>query len=201
MIHSIPRRPSGKYGESPDRNRPNRNSTQNTAWIKPKTEQYVIFMKNLLHGDLGESLRYPGRSIADTVVQNSKVSGTVGGVALVFGIAVGITLGVVAAMNKNKWPDYIVMFIAILGVTIPVFVLSALLQYFFTVQHVWLPTTGWGKPKHIILPALVLSFNTIATYARYMKSNMLEVMNQDYILTAQAKGVDSFHVITRHVAA
>ncbi len=198
MIHSIPGDPLASMARAlPEQTK--QNYYAKYGLDKPKTEQYVIFMKNLLHGDLGESLRYPGRSIADTVVQNSKVSGTVGGVALVFGIAVGITLGVVAAMNKNKWPDYIVMFIAILGVTIPVFVLSALLQYFFTVQHVWLPTTGWGKPKHIILPALVLSFNTIATYARYMKSNMLEVMNQDYILTAQAKGVDSFHVITRHV--
>lgn len=167
---------------------------------KPVIEQYGIFMKNAItKGDLGESIRYPGRSVTDTLLKNSSVSGTNGGIALLLGILVGVTLGIIAALNKNKWPDYVVMFIAILGVTIPVFVLSALLQFFFTVQFPVLPTTGWGKPQHLILPVIVLSFGTVATYARYVKSNMLEVMNQDYILTAQAKGVSSFNVIKNHV--
>ena len=104
-----------------------------------------------------------------------------------------------AALHKNKWPDYIVMFIAILGITVPVFVLASLLQFVFCVQLGVLPTTGWGNWQNVVLPTVVLSFGTIATYARYVKSNMLDVMNQDYILTAEAKGVSRFNVIRKHV--
>lgn len=199
MIHSIPGDPLAHMA----RNLPEQTKANYYAKYgldKPKIVQYGLFMKNLLtKGDLGESLRYPGRSVSETVATNSKVSGVVGGIALVVGIIIGVSLGIIAAINRNSWPDYLVMFIAILGVTIPVFVLSALMQYFFTVQFTWLPTTGWGKLEHLVLPVIALSLGTIATYARYMKSNMLEVMNQDYILTAQAKGVSAFNVIRKHV--
>jgi len=166
---------------------------------KSKPEQYTIFMKNLVRGDLGESLRYPGRSVTDTIANNSLISGQVGGLALVIGFGLGVTLGIIAALNRNRWPDYIVMFIAIVGTTIPVFVMCALLQYFLTVRFCLLPTTGWGSWKHMVIPVIVLAFGVIATYARYMKSSVLEVANQDYILTAQAKGVSSFRVITDHI--
>ena len=157
-------------------------------------------MKNLLtEGSLGESLRYPGRSITDTILQNSQVSVVPGGLALVFGLIIGVVLGIVAALKKNKWPDYVVMFIAIIGITVPVFILASLFQYVFAVRLQVLPTQGWGQPENIILPAVVMSFGTIATYARYVKSNMLDVMGQDYILTAEAKGVGRFNVIKKHV--
>lgn len=166
---------------------------------KPLFQQYLIYMKNLLKGDLGESVVYAGRSVSETIVQTSPVSAAVGGLALIVGLIVGISLGVVAALYKNSWPDYLVMFIAILGITIPVFVLASLFQYFFSVKLGWLPTSGWGKPQHMVLPVIVLCFGTIATYARYIKSSMLEVLGQDYILTARAKGLSEFQVITRHV--
>ena len=157
-------------------------------------------MNNLItQGDLGESLKYPGTYITDTLLENSKVSATPGGLALIVGVFLGIILGIVAALHKNKWPDYIVMFIAILGITVPVFVLASLLQFVFCVQLGVLPTTGWGSWQNVVLPTVVLSFGTIATYARYVKSNMLDVMNQDYILTAEAKGVSRFNVIRKHV--
>ena len=166
---------------------------------KPLFQQYLIYMKNLLKGDLGESVVYAGRSISETIVQTSPVSAAVGGLALIVGLIVGISLGIVAALYKNSWPDYLVMFIAILGITIPIFVLASLFQYFFSVKLGWLPTSGWGKPQHMVLPVIVLCFGTIATYARYIKSSMLEVLGQDYILTARAKGLSEFQVITRHV--
>lgn len=166
---------------------------------KPLFQQYLIYMKNLLKGDLGESVVYAGRSVSETIVQTSPVSAAVGGLALIVGLIVGISLGIVAALYKNSWPDYLVMFIAILGITIPVFVLASLFQYYFSVKLGWLPTSGWGKPQHMVLPVIVLCFGTIATYARYIKSSMLEVLGQDYILTARAKGLSEFQVITRHV--
>lgn len=199
MMHSIPGDPLAYMARNlPEQTRANFYAKYGLD--KPVGEQYIIFMKNLVtKGDLGESLRYPGRSVSETMVTNSKVSGTTGGIALVVGILIGVSLGIVAALNKNKWPDYLVMFIAILGVTVPVFVLAALLQYLFTVHWQILPTTGWGTVKNMILPIVVLSFGTIATYARYVKSNVLEVMNQDYILTAEAKGVSSLNIIKNHV--
>src|SRR5699024_6131133 len=106
---------------------------------------------------------------------------------------------IIAALFRNKWPDFLVMFIAILGVTIPIFVTGALLQYAFSVKYPVLPTTGWGSFKHTILPTIALCFGSVATYARYMRSNVLDVINQDYILTAEAKGVSSFNVVRKHV--
>lgn len=199
MMHSIPGDPLAYMAKNlPEQTRENYYAKYGLD--KPKTEQYAIFMKNLLtKGDLGESLRYPGRSITETLLNNSKVSGVPGGLALLIGISIGVILGIVAALNKNKWPDYIVMFIAIVGITVPVFVMAAVLQYLLSVKFQVLPTTGWGEPKHVVLPVIVMCFGTIATYARYLKSNMLDVMGQDYILTAEAKGVDRFHILKDHV--
>lgn len=167
---------------------------------EPLYVQYGKFLKQLvLHGDLGESLRYPGRSVGETIKEHSLVSGIIGGQALVIGFIVGIILGIIAALFRNKWPDYLVMFIAILGVTIPIFVTGALLQYAFTVKYTLLPTTGWGTYKHTILPTIALCFGSVATYARYMRSNVLDVINQDYILTAEAKGLSWFNVVRKHV--
>ncbi len=165
---------------------------------KPLFEQYLLYMKNLLRGDLGESVVYPGRSVTETIKETSPVSAAIGGIALALGLVTGIALGIVAALFKNRWPDYMVMFIAILGITIPVFVLASLCQYFFSVKLGWLPTSGWGKPQHLVLPVLVLCFGTVATYGRYVKSSMLEVLGQDYILTARAKGLSEFQIISRH---
>lgn len=199
MMHSIPGDPLASMARNlPDQTRENYYAKYGLD--KSPFEQYILFMKNLLtEGDLGASIRYPGRSVSDTLASTSVVSGTTGGLALVIGIAIGVTLGVVAALNKNRWPDYLVMIIAIMGITVPVFVLAALLQYFLTVQIPLLPTTGWGTPRNLVLPVIVLCFSTVATYARYVKSNMLEVMNQDYILTAEAKGVSPFNIVRRHV--
>ena len=198
MMHSIPGDPLAHMA----RNLPEQTKANYYAKYgldKSTTEQYGIFMKNLItKGDLGESLKYPGTYITDTLLENSKVSATPGGLALIVGVFLGIILGIVAALHKNKWPDYIVMFIAILGITVPVFVLASLLQFVFCVQLGVLPTTGWGSWQNVVLPTVVLSFGTIATYARYVKSNMLDVMNQDYIRTARALGEGEWSIIWKY---
>lgn len=166
---------------------------------RPLFEQYLYYLKNLCMGDLGESVVYPGRSVQETILTTSPVSASVGGIALALGLVLGVGLGIIAALKKNRWPDYLVTFIAIMGITIPVFVLASLLQYLFSVKLGWLPTSGWGEGKHMVIPVIVLSFGTIATYARFTKSSMLDEMNQDYVLTARSKGLSRFQVITRHV--
>ncbi len=165
---------------------------------KPLIQQYFIYMKNFLRGDLGESVLYTGLPVTKTIADTSPISAKVGGIALLIGLILGILLGIIAALYKNRWPDYVVMVIAILGVTIPVFVLASLLQYFLSVRMGLFPTSGWGQPKHMVLPIVVLSFAPIAIFARYLKSSMLDTLSQDYILTAQAKGLSSRAVIWRH---
>ncbi|MCQ4923238.1 ABC transporter permease [Tissierella carlieri] len=199
LMHSIPGDPLAHMAKKlPEQIRIN--FYKKYGLDEPVIVQYGKFMKNLItKGDLGESLRYPGRSVTETILKNANVSGRLGAQAIALGITIGITLGIIAALNRNKWPDYLVMFIAILGITVPVFIIAALLQYTLSVKFELLPTTGWGKFKHTIIPTIAMCFGSIATYGRYMRSNVLEVINQDYILTAQAKGVSPFNVVRKHV--
>lgn len=111
----------------------------------------------------------------------------------------GIILGIVAALNRGKWLDYLVMFIAVVGIAVPNFVLASCFQYFLTIRFHLFPTTGWEGFSYTVLPALALSFNSTAKYARYMRANCLDVLNQDYIITAKAKGMSRFRLIRKHV--
>lgn len=199
LMHSIPGDPLSYMARNlPEQTRANYYAKYGLD--KPVLEQFIIFMKGLLtEGSLGESLRYPGRAVTETILTNASVTVVPGSIALLIGLSVGVFLGIIAALHKNKWPDYVVMFIAVVGITMPVFVLASLFQYFFSVKFQVLPTTGYGKPENLVLPVACLCFGTIATYARYVKSNMLDVMSQDYILTAEAKGVSRFNVVKKHV--
>lgn len=199
LMHSIPGDPLAHMAKTlPEQIK--QNYYEKYGLDKPVYVQYGMFMKNLItKGDLGESLRYPGRTVRDTISNHAMISGRLGIQALSVGISIGIVLGIIAALFRNKWPDYLVMFIAILGVTVPLFIIAAIIQYTFSVKLKVLPTTGWGKFKHTIAPTIAMAFGSIATYARYMRSNVLEVVNQDYILTAQAKGVSPFNVVRKHV--
>lgn len=198
LMRSIPGDPLASMAQAlPEQTRANYYAKY--GMDKPLFEQYLMYIKNLLRLDLGESLRYPGRSISKTIAETSPVSATIGGIALFIGVGIGVTLGIIAALNKNKWPDYVVMFIAILGVTIPVFIIASLIQLVFAVKLGWFPAQGWGQPKHMVLPVLVLCFGPIASYARYIKSTMLDTLEQDYVLTARAKGLSEGKVIRRHV--
>ena len=199
LMHSIPGDPLAHMAKNlPEQTK--QNYYEKYGLDKPKYVQYGIFMKNLItKGEFGESLRYPGRSVTSIIQKNAMVSAQIGVHSLIWGFVIGISLGIIAALFRNRWPDYLVMFIAVLGVTIPIFVMASLMQYAFTVKLQLLPTTGWGKVEHMILPVVVLAIGSVAAYARYMKSSVLEVINQDYILTAQAKGVSSFNVTVKHV--
>ena len=166
---------------------------------KPVFDQYLIYMKNLLRLDLGSSLKFAGRSVGQTIASTAPISGLVGGIALIIGTLTGVLLCIVAALNKGKWPDQVIRVVSILGTTIPVFVLISLFQLFFAVKLGWLPSSGWGKPIHLVMPVMVMCIGTIATYSRYVRTSMLETLEQDYVLTARAKGLSERKIITRHV--
>jgi len=108
---------------------------------QPLLTQYRLFIKNAVHGNLGESLAFPGRSVTETIKRHAPISAQIGGQGLILGVSIGILLGIVAAFKRGKWPDYLVMFIAIIGISIPSFVVASLLQFSFTVKLDWLPTT------------------------------------------------------------
>ena len=164
----------------------------------PLYMQYFKYLQNILKLDLGLSSKYQNVDVSKKIVETFPISVRVGGTALCIGTIIGTALGVVAALFKNKWPDYIVMVLAILGITVPVFVMAPLLQYFLSLRLKLLPTFGWGQLIHYVMPVTLLCFGPIATFARYMKSGMLDTLNQDYILTAQSKGVSGFNVIWKH---
>ena len=167
---------------------------------KPILEQYKLFFKELFtEGDLGESLKYRGRKVTDTIASYAPVSGLLGAEAIAIGVISGIILGIVAALNRGKWLDYLVMFIAVVGIAVPNFVLASCFQYFLTIRFHLFPTTGWEGFSYTVLPALALSFNSTAKYARYMRANCLDVLNQDYIITAKSKGMSKFRLIRKHV--
>ena len=167
---------------------------------KPIMEQYKLFFKELFtEGDLGESLKYRGRKVTDTIASYAPVSGLLGAEAIAIGVISGIILGIVAALNRGKWLDYLVMFIAVVGIAVPHFVLASCFQYFLTIRFLLFPTTGWEGFSYTVLPALALSFNSTAKYARYMRANCLDVLNQDYIITAKSKGMSKFRLIRKHV--
>ncbi|GAA0123717.1 MULTISPECIES: ABC transporter permease [Clostridium] len=199
LIHAIPGDPLASMA----RNLPPQiraNYYEKYGLNQPVIVQYGRFMSNLiLKGDMGESLAYAGRNVGKTIASYSPISARIGGQAIFIGFTIGVILGILAAFKRGKWPDYLVMFIAILGISVPSFVIASLLQLLFTVHWNILPTTGWGEFKHTILPTIALSFSSIATYARYMRANCLDVIGQDYILTAKAKGVSKLSLVFKHV--
>lgn len=172
---------------------------------KPLGERYVIYLENLLKGDLGDSFLTPGVSVNDTIEENFPASFRIGIQAVIVGLIVGVLLGIISGFKRESVRDYVVMVLAILGVSVPSFVLATLLQSVGGGQV--LPIAGWydsGTPfietiKFTILPTIALCFAGIATYARYMRASVLDVIGQDYILTAKAKGLSTAAISIKHV--
>lgn len=165
---------------------------------KPLFEQYGLYLKNLLQGDLGESMKYAGKEVSEIISYSFPSSAKLGVVVISIALIFGITLGIIAALKYNSWPDSLCMVLATLGVTIPSFVLATVLMYIFGVKYKLLPVTGLNSSVSYILPALALGGYSIAFISRLTRSKLLETLNSDYIRTARAKGVSGFKVIVKH---
>ena len=165
---------------------------------KPLFEQYGLYLKNLLQGDLGESMKYAGKEVSEIISYSFPSSAKLGVVVISIALIFGITLGIIAALKYNSWPDSLCMVLATLGVTIPSLVLATVLMYIFGVKYKLLPVTGLNSPVSYILPALALGGYSIAFISRLTRSKLLETLNSDYIRTARAKGVSGFKVIVKH---
>lgn len=160
--------------------------------------QYGDYLTNLIQGDLGPSFKYPGRSVNDIIKDGFPVSFKLGMEAILLAIIIGIPSGVIAATHKDKWQDKFVNFFTTLGVAVPSFVVAALLIYVLSTKFHLLPAAMWNGWRYEIMPALALSGMPMSFIARLTRSSMLDVLSQDYIKTAKAKGLSWSKVLVKH---
>lgn len=196
LMHAVPGGPFTREKELPDAVKKNIEARYHLD--DPLWKQYADYLLNLLQFDLGPSFKYEGRTVNDLIREGFPVSAVLGLLAVCLALACGIPAGVAAALNQNKWQDNIVIFFSALGVSIPSFITGVLLMYVFALMLGWLPPALWESPRHMILPVLTLSLHPMAFIARLMRSSMLEVIRQDYIRTARAKGLSWAQVLWRH---
>ncbi|HEY9135286.1 MAG TPA: ABC transporter permease [Pseudomonadales bacterium] len=170
---------------------------------KPLGQQYLIYIGNMLKGDFGVSYTQQNRRVNDIIRDHFPISAILGMLAISFAALGGILWGAITALYRNKLPDIIIMFLVILGISVPSFVFAALGQLsiikinnFFNLSI--LPVAGWGGFTHMIMPALVLGLGTMAFLVRLMRSSMLEVINSDYVRTAKAKGLSPLKIFFSH---
>ena len=165
---------------------------------KPLPVQFLSYMKGLLHGDFGPSYKYTGKTVNEFIENGFPVSCRLGFITIVFVLLASIPMGILAAVRNGKWQDMLIMAAATIGVTIPSFVIASILVYFFSYRLGWMPSYGLDSWKGYILPVVTLGGYSVSYLARLTRSSLLEVMGQDYIRTARAKGLSEFKIITRH---
>jgi ABC-type dipeptide/oligopeptide/nickel transport system permease component len=164
---------------------------------RPLVVQYLDYAGNVLHGNLGTALRSQ-RPVLDSILESLPSTIQLTLVALLIATLVGVSLGILAAISHGSWLDTLVMAIAMLGISTPVFYSSLLLILLFSFTLAWLPATGQGGIERLIMPALALGLSSAAVLARLVRSSMLEVLNQEYVTTARAKGLAPQLVVVRH---
>lgn len=161
--------------------------------------QYGKYLKGIITWNLGPSFKYEGRTVNEIISDGFPVSLTLGLEALFLALFFGILLGSVAAFNKSRWHDHLCMVIAVIGISLPNFILASFLQYLFAMKLSLFPVARWGSFIQSVLPAISLAAMPTAFIARLIRSNMVEVLEQDYILTARSKGLSQYQIFFKHV--
>ena len=170
---------------------------------QPLGTQYLIYLGNIARGDFGISYTQENRRVNDIIREHFPISATLGILAIVFAGLGGILWGALTALYRNRWPDVVIMFAVILGISVPSFVVAAISQWSLVTLNLAsgttiLPIGGWGSVWHMLVPALVLGLSTMAYLTRLLRSSMLEVVGTDYIRTAKAKGLPATQIFSRH---
>jgi oligopeptide transport system permease protein len=197
LMHMVP---GGPW--SGDRNLPpgvTRSIANQYHLNEPIWQQYGRWVFDFIRGDLGPSFKYADRSINQIVAEGLPATVHLGLMAFVLSIAVGIPLGIIAALGHNRWPDYLATFVSMIGISTPSFVLAILLIVVFSVWLKILPPLGWKGPDTWVMPVIALSGYQIAQIARYTRASMLEVTRKDYVRTAHSKGIRERAVVVRHM--
>lgn len=165
---------------------------------KPIWEQYLIYIFGMFHGDFGTSFQYSNQPVSYLISSRLGASMQLGLQAMIFGVFFGVILGAAAAIKHNTWADTGATVIAIIGKSVPNFVLAILLQYYIALKLGWFPIAGWGQFSNTILPTIALGVGPLAETARFIRTSMVEVLNSDYIELAKAKGLSKFEVVYHH---
>ena len=170
---------------------------------QPLGTQYLIYLGNIAQLDFGISFTQENRRVNDIIREHFPISATLGILAIVFAGLGGVLWGALTALYRNRWPDVVIMFLVILGISVPSFVVAAISQWSLVGLNLAtgtavLPIGGWGTVWHMLVPALVLGLSTMAYLTRLMRSSMLEVVSTDYIRTAKAKGLPATQIFSRH---
>jgi ABC-type dipeptide/oligopeptide/nickel transport system permease component len=166
---------------------------------KPLYIQYSKYMWGVVHFDFGVPFQSPGETVLELLARAWPPSLILGGLGVLIGAPLGMLLGMAAALRRNSWIDYLASAVATLGLTIPVFVTSMMLILVFAVGLGWLPASGWGKPNSWILPIVAYATIPLATYARYTRSAMLDVLNKPFVTVLRAKGLSESRIVFQHV--
>ncbi|AQX55241.1 ABC transporter permease [Priestia flexa] len=165
---------------------------------EPLIVQYFMYIKSIVTFDFGPSIKQPSQTVNDLLGRGFPVSFELGMVTLLVAVFSGIALGIVAALRRNGIVDYLAMTIAVIGISIPNFVMATLLIQKLAVDWAILPAATWTSPKHMILPTLALATGPMAIIARLTRASMIEVLTQDYIRTARAKGLSPYKIVFKH---
>ena len=165
---------------------------------KPLGQQYVTYITGVAHGDFGDSLKQRGRTVAGIIQAKFPVSAKIGGISVLVSLILGVLLGSIAALKRGKFLDSLISVISTMGIAVPSFVICTVLMYFFGVKFRVLPTMGLSSWKHFIMPVAALAFYPTAYIMRLMRSSMLDVLGQDYMRTAKAKGLSGKVQLFKH---
>jgi len=170
---------------------------------EPLPKQYLRYLGDVLQGDFGPSYRYKESTVNELMAQGFPTSILLGSIALSMATVLGVAVGIISALMQNKWPDYTAMSIAVIGISVPLFVVGPVLQLIFAMNLKWLPVSGWidsrAGLKTLIMPAITLSFPYFAYIARLSRASILEILRSDYIRTARAKGLKESVVVAKHI--
>lgn len=196
LMHSVPGNPFRSESKMPKT--VYENLLKKYGLDKPLSEQYFIYLGKIVRGDFGDSMKSRVETVNDMIERGFPVSATIAVEALLIALCFGPALGAIAALNQNKWPDYLSMILAIIGISVPSFIMGTVFIQFLARNISWLPIGGWGEFRHSILPSLALALMPMAQTARLMRSSMLEVLGQDYIKTARSKGLTRSTVVLKH---
>lgn len=198
MMHSIPGGPFDA-GDMPLPEAVRQKMMAQYGLDKPLYIQYLNYMGGVLRLDFGVPFQSPGETVLELIGRAWVPSLLLGGLGVLIGTPLGMLLGMAAALRRNSWIDYLASTVATLGLTVPVFVTSMLLILLFSVWLNWLPSSGWGEPKRWILPIIAYATIPIATYARYMRSAMLDTLNRPFVMVLRAKGLSERKILFQHV--
>lgn len=167
---------------------------------EPMWKQYLIYLNDLLHGDLGPSFKYKDFTVNQLVSNALYASAKLGVIAFIISVVIGITAGMVAALYQNSWIDYGIIGLLVTTSIVPTLVAAPIMIYIFSVKLGWLPTGGWngGEAKYMVLPIIMYTYGSMTFLARITRANMVEVLHSNYIRTAKAKGLSTRYILVRH---